>query len=72
MFEVRSLTKIEPVSSIDPVITRLSTSIKETSPTSVVLPVTFKEPVNVCVSSNESPNFVDPLSSIIDDDTYSV
>ena len=35
-------------------------------------PVTYSEPVNLCVSSKESPNFVEPLSKIIDADTNSV
>ncbi len=35
-------------------------------------PVMDKEPVNLCVSSNESPNLVEPLSKIIEEDTNSV
>jgi hypothetical protein len=37
-----------------------------------VLPVTCSEPVNWCTSSKLSPNFVEPLSKIIDAETNSV
>ena len=35
-------------------------------------PVTLKEPVNWWISSNVSPNLVEPLENIIEDDTNSV
>ncbi len=62
MFEVKSLTNRLPVRSSEPVITKLSAFTNDISPTKVVLPVTLNEPVNLWVSSKESPNFVEPLS----------
>ena len=35
-------------------------------------PVTFRDPVKLCTSSCVSPNFVDPLSCIIEELTNSV
>jgi hypothetical protein len=60
------------VRSSEPVITKLSAFTNDTSPTKVVLPVTLNEPVNLCVSSKESPNLVEPLSNIIEEETNSV
>ena len=62
----------EPVTTEEPV------SIKESMPENVVFPTTDNEPVistdpvNSCLSSEELPNFVDPLSYIIDAETNSV
>ena len=62
----------EPVTTEEPV------SIRESIPENVVLPITDNdpvistEPVNWCLSSNELPNLVEPLSKIIDADTNSV
>jgi hypothetical protein len=72
LFRARSLTKKLPVTSREPVITKLSAFTNDISPTKVVLPVTLNEPVNLCVSSNESPNLVEPLSKIIEEETNSV
>ena len=38
----------------------------------VTEPVTSKLPVNWCLSSRVSPNFVEPLSNMIEEETYSV
>ena len=38
----------------------------------ITLPSTFNEPVNECISSPLSPNFVLPLWNTIDEETYSV
>ena len=38
----------------------------------VILPFTRSEPVNECTSSSVSPNLVDPLSYIMEAETYSV
>jgi hypothetical protein len=42
------------------------------SPVNAEEPVTIKLPVTLCVSSNVSPNLVEPLWNMIEDDTYVV